>query len=308
MVKRAFLKFIVDVNGKLAITGDTPNGEKIIFNIPIDDRNEGLDLIFPCYYDGKVYVFYQVEGGAAYSIYDGGSLSHHIRIPEFGDRKLLTAVSVTEGLVVFSRLKNSLNQGFSSYQIIKLQNGKWGNYEDISSLELFDGAEAEQACGATVNGEARIVRPVNTYRGQLQFLSSSDNFQIPFSLICDGQSIMTRTAVGYAISAELSSFNYIYALLEGGSDAGIAIYLQESKTYIRKLGKIKLPALSTIEGLSIHRISMRKFFIYIVGISGSQRQAYSGEFDINNLESEVKPDSDVGNSLPKYLSAWIINN
>ncbi|MFW1983447.1 hypothetical protein [Acinetobacter guillouiae] len=245
-----------------------------------------------------------MEGGAGYSIYDGGGISEYINIPGFGNRKLLTAVSVKDGLVVFSRQKNFIDPDGAPYQIIKFQNGKWGEFEDINGLLPY--TAVEQACGATVNGEARIVRPSN--EGRLQFLSSSDNFQIPFRLISDG-SILTRSGVGYAISAELSSFNYIYALFEGGDDDfGVGVYLQESKTYIRKLGIIKFPELSTFEGISIHRISTRKFFIYIVGIFKDQRKAYSGEFDIDNLQAEATPDSNVGNSLPKYLSAWIINN
>jgi hypothetical protein len=30
MVKRAFLEFMLDYNGKLIITGDTPNGKKLL--------------------------------------------------------------------------------------------------------------------------------------------------------------------------------------------------------------------------------------------------------------------------------------
>ncbi|WP_335954649.1 hypothetical protein [Acinetobacter guillouiae] len=307
MVKRAFFEFMLDYNDKLIITGDTPHGKRLIVNIPIyNDGEHGIDLIFPCYYNGQVYIFYPyLQGGAGYSIYDGGSLSEYIDIPEFGDRKLLTAVSVKDGLVVLSRHKNFLNPDVAPYQIIKFQNGKWGEFEDIKDLVPY--TAIEQACGATVNGEARIIRP--TQPGKLQFISSSDDFQIPFMMICNGGNILTRSGVGYAISAELSSFNYIYALLEGGDDnVGVGVYLQESKTYIRKLGIIKFPALSTFEGISIHRISTRKFFIYIVGIFNDQRKAYSGEFDIDNLQAEATPDSNVGNSLPKYLSAWIINN
>lgn len=307
MVKRAFLEFMLDVNNKLSITGDTPNGKKLIVNIPVSGGKEGIDLIFPCYYDGQAYVFYQIDGGAGYIIYDGGSVSEHLCIPEFGDRKLLTAVSVKDGLVIFSRQKKFIEPEGAPYQIINFQNGKWGEFEDINGLLPY--TVVEQACGATVNGEARIVRP--TSPNKLQFVSSSDNFQTPYSLIFDGGNIPTAYAVGYAISAELSSFNYIYALFnsnDSGAVDTVAVYLQESKTNIRKLGIIRFPMLTPAEGISIHRISMRKFFIYIVGISDDKRKAYSGEFDIDDLRAEAAPDSNIGNSLPKYLSAWIINN
>lgn len=294
MVKRAFLEICFGYNG-LTISGDTPNGRDNYFDVPVKIDSENIDYIFPCYYDGKVYIFYPSSyGDAGYSVYDGSSFSDYISIPDFGDRELLGAVSVKEGLVVFSRniKENNLTQ------MIKFQNGKWSDFENMNNVKAY--SQREQFCGTSVNGDARVLRATNN----LQFISSSDNFQYPFNIIWDGSYIGTPNSYGYSISAELSSFDFIFCTPEHN---GVAVYLQDDKTHVRRLGYIDVPQLSVIQGTSIYRISVDKFKIYIIGSSGSSRKAYSGEFNINNVESgisEVMPDY----SIRKYLSAWVITN
>lgn len=293
MVKRAFLEIGFGFNG-LTISGDTPNGRDNYFDIPVELAYGNIDFIFPCYYDGKIYIFYPSSyGDAGYSIYDGSSFSDYISIPESGNKKLLGAVSVRDGLVVFTKNVKENNL----CQMIKFKNGEWLDFESINNLKIDDN---EQFCGVSVNGDARVLRAAQN----LQFISSSDNFQYPFNIIWDGSYIGVGNRYGYSISAELSSFDFIFCTPEHN---GVAVYLQDDKTHVRRLGYIEVPQLPVIHGTSIYRISVDRFKIYIIGSSGSSRKAYSGEFNINNVGSgisEVMADY----SIRKYISAWVITN
>ncbi|MBJ8444526.1 hypothetical protein [Acinetobacter bereziniae] len=293
MVKRAVLEIGYTYNG-LAINGDTPNGRKNYFKIPVRVDSDNIDFIFPCYYEGKVYIFYPSSGDLGYSVYDGSSFSDYIGIPESGNRKLLGAVSVRDGLVVFTKNVEENNL----YQMIKFKNGEWLDFENINNLKL--GYDNEQFCGVSVNGEARVLRAATN----LQFIASSDNFQAPYNIIWDGSYIGTPGGTGCSISAEISSFDFIFCAPEQN---GIAVYLQNDKTLVTRLGYIDVPQISTIQGASIYRISTDRFKIYIVGYSDSVRKAYSGEFNINNLGSGISEET-ADYSIRKYLSAWIIKS